>query len=82
MNRSRGTSGALRQRDQRVRVGRVADHEHLDVVGGAGVDRLALRLEDAAVGLEQVGALHARSARAGADEQADVAAVEGPFGSS
>ena len=40
------------------------------------VDRLALRLEDAAVGLEQVGALHAFRARARADEQADLGAVE------
>ena len=63
-------------RDQRVRVRRVADHEHLDVVGRAGGDRLALRLEDAAVGLEQVGALHALRARARADQQRDVAAVE------
>ena len=63
-------------RDQRVGVGRVADDEHLDVVGGAGGDRLALRLEDAAVGLEQVGALHALGARARAHEQRDVGAVE------
>ena len=49
----------------------------LHVVGGAGGDRLALRLEDAAVGLEQVGALHALRARARAHEQAHVGAVEG-----
>ena len=47
--------GRVRAGDQRVGVGRVADHQHADVVRGAGVDRLALRLEDAAVGLEQVG---------------------------
>ena len=76
VKRSRGTSGALRMRDQAVGVRRVADHEHLDVVGGALVDRLALRLEDPAVGLEQVGALHALGARARADQQRDVAAVE------
>ena len=45
----------VRAGDQRVGVGRVADHQHPDVVGGDGVDRLALRLEDAAVGLQQVG---------------------------
>ncbi len=76
VKRSLGTSGALERRDQAVRVGRVADHQDLDVVGRAGVDRLALRLEDAAVGLEQVGALHALAARAGRRQQADLAAVE------
>lgn len=59
-------------RDERVGVGRVADDEDLDVVRGVVVDGLALRLEDAAVGGEQVAALHALGARAGADEQGDV----------
>ena len=72
-----GNVGRVRHRDQRVRVRRVADDEDPDVVGGAGVDRLALGLEDRAVGLEQVGALHPRTARPRADEQADVGAVEG-----
>ena len=63
--------------DQRVGVGRVADDEDLDVVRGVVVDGLALRLEDAAVGLEQVAALHALGTGAGADEQRDVGAVEG-----
>ena len=39
--------GRVRHRDQAVRVGRVADDQDLDVVRRAGVDRLALRLEDA-----------------------------------
>ena len=43
---------------------------------GVGVERLALRLEDRAVGLEEVGALHALRARARADEQRDVHPVE------
>ena len=47
------------------------------VVGGAGVERLALRLEDLPVGLEQVGALHALRARPRAHQQRDVHAVEG-----
>ena len=63
-------------RDQGVGVGRVADDQDLDVVRRVGVDGLALRLEDRAVGLEQVGALHALGARARADQQADVGAVE------
>ena len=40
--------------NQGVGVGRVADHEHPDVIGGNGVDGLILRLEDATVGLKQV----------------------------
>src|SRR3712207_7674215 len=53
---------SIRHRDQAVGVCRVADDQHLHVVGRAGVDRLPLRFEDAAVRLEQVGALHPRSA--------------------
>jgi hypothetical protein len=67
-------------RDQRVGVRRVADNEHADVVRRAGRDGLALGLEDAAVGLEQVGALHALGARARADEHGDVRAVERRLG--
>ena len=39
-------------------------------------DRRALRAEDARVRREQVGALHAGTARPRADEQRDAAAVE------
>src|SRR5690606_25053358 len=60
----------------RVRVRRVADDEDTHVGGSTGVDRLTLRAEDAAVRGEQVGTLHARTARTGADEQRDVHAVE------
>ena len=67
----------VRLGDESVGVGRVADDQDLDVVGGVVVDGLALRLEDAAVGRQQVAALHARGAGAGADEQGDVGAVEG-----
>ena len=63
-------------RDERVGVGRVAGHRDADVVGGVVVQGLALTGEDAAVGLEQVAALHAGAARAGADEQGEVDAVE------
>lgn len=63
-------------RDERVGVGRVAHDQDLDVVRGVVVDRLALRLEDAAVGGEQVAALHALGTRAGADEQRDVRTLE------
>jgi hypothetical protein len=76
VNRSAGTSGAGLG-DQGVGVGRVADDQDADVVRGVGVDGLTLRLEDAAVGLEEVTALHALGAGAGADQQGDVRAVEG-----
>ena len=71
-----GDVGRVVLRDQRVGVGRVAGHADADVVGGDGVERLALRGEDRAVGLQQVAALHARAARPGADEQRQVDAVE------
>ena len=74
---ARGHVGRVLLGDQRVGVGRVADHEHLDVAGGVLVDGLALRAEDPAVGLQQVTALHARGTRPRADQQGDVGAVEG-----
>ena len=55
--------------NKRVRVRRVAHDEHLDVTVREVVDGLALRAEDGAVGAEQVRALHALRARAGADEE-------------
>src|SRR5699024_5256241 len=57
-------------------VRRVAGDRHVHVVGRDLVQGGALRGEDAAVGLEQVTALHARAARAGADEEGVVDAVE------
>ena len=66
--------------DQGVGVGRVADDEDLDVALGAARQRLALRLEDAAVRRQQVGALHARLARHRADEQGDVGVAERDVG--
>ncbi len=68
--------GGVGHRDQRVGVGRVAGHADADVVGRDLVERLALGGEDRAVGLEQVAALHALGAGAGADEQGEVRAVE------
>ena len=61
--RSRGDVGSVAHRDEGVGVGRVAGHGDADVVGRDVVEGLALRGEDAAVGLEQVAALHARAAR-------------------
>jgi len=71
-------SGGVSASDQRVGVGRVADDEHPDVVGGVRVERGALGPEDAAVGLEKVGPFHALGSRAGTDEKRDVGAVERP----
>ena len=75
--RSRGTSGALLAAISAFVFAGLPTTSTLMSSAACGVDRLALRLEDAAVGLEQVGALHASAARARADEQRDVRAVEG-----
>src|SRR4029077_4885287 len=64
-------------RDQAVRVGWVADDQHLHPSGGALVQRAALDGEDLAVLAQQLGALHALGARGRADEQGDVDTVEG-----
>jgi hypothetical protein len=64
------------RRDEGVGVRGVAHDQHPHVVGGTGVDGLSLRLEDAAVRLEQVAALHAGRARPGAHQQRHVDAVE------
>ena len=73
----RGEVGRVAHGDQRVRVGRVADHQHLDVAGGVGVERLALDGEDGAVRLQEVLALHAGPTRARPDQQRVLRAVEG-----
>ena len=75
--RSAGTSGAWALGDQAIGVGRVADDQHLHVSGGVGVQCLTLGLEDGAVGLQQVSALHALGTRPGADQKRDVDSVEG-----
>src|SRR6056297_633398 len=66
-------------RDQAVGVGRVADHQYLDVPGSMIVERLALRAEDLAVLGQQVAALHARTARLGTDQQRVVGILEAFF---
>lgn len=71
----RHTVGRSR-RDQGVRVGGVADHRDTHACCGIGGDGSPLRAEDAAVGCEQVGALHAGAARSCADQQGEVATVE------
>ena len=72
--------GGVGHRDEGVGVGRVAGDADAHVVGGDRVEGLALRGEDRAVGREQVAALHAGAARAGADEQGEVDAVEDLLG--
>ena len=71
-----GDVGSVGHRDEGVGVGRVAGDRDPHVVGRDVVERLALGGEDAAVGLEQVAALHAGAAGAGPDEQGVVDAVE------
>ena len=70
----------VRGSDQRIGVGGIADHEHLDVVCSAGVQGLALGAEDAAVGGQQVAPLHAGLTRHGADEEGDIGPLEGLLG--
>ena len=62
--------------DQRVGVGRVADHEDAQVFGGVLVERQTLHREDGTIGLEQVLALHALAAGPRADQKRHVGAVE------
>ena len=62
--------------DGGVGVRGVAHDEDAHVVSGAVVDGLALGAEDARVGLEQVGALHALAARHGTHQVRDVGALE------
>ena len=62
--------------DQRVRVGRVADHQHAHVAARAARQGGALRREDRAVGGQQVAALHALLARHCAHEQGKVGVAE------
>ena len=69
----RGVGGS----DEGVGVGRVAHDQDLDVLSGAGVDGLTLGAEDAAVGRQQVRALHAGLTRHRTNEEGDVGALEG-----
>ena len=75
-----GDVGRVVHGDEGVGVGRVADHEDAHVGGGVVAEGLALHGEDGAVGLEQVLALHALRAGAGADEQRVVDVAEGLVG--
>ena len=59
-----------------IGIGRVADHQHLDVFLGVFGDRFPLHFEDGAVGGEQVGAFHAGAAWFGANQHADIRVLE------
>ena len=63
--------------DEAIGVGRIADHQHLDVAAGDFGERFALRPENFAVGFEQILALHAGAARTRADEQGVFDVLEG-----
>src|SRR5699024_4905436 len=71
-----GHVGGVRRGDQGVGVGGVVLLVHAVVLGSAGVDGLALWAEVAAVGLQQVAALHALSARARLHQQGHVGTLE------
>jgi len=62
----------VRERDERVRVARVTDNDHLARGLGHIIQSLALLDENLTIHLEQVAAFHTRTARLGADEQRPV----------
>ena len=72
-------AAGLAGRDHAVRVRRVTDYRDAGVIRSNFVDDLALRGENFPVVLEEVGALHAGSARLRADEQAPVGTAEPDF---
>ena len=69
-------AGRVVRGDERIRVARIADHEHAHIARGVLGDGVALAGENFAVDAEQVFALHARLARHGADEQRPVHTFE------
>ena len=66
-------------RDQCVGIGRVAHYQHLDIPAGNLVHRRPLRSENLSVGSDQVLALHARTTRAGANQQGIIRILECSF---
>ncbi|CAI8382464.1 MAG: Uncharacterised protein [Halieaceae bacterium] len=56
-----------------ISIGGVANHQHLDIATCDSIHGLALGRENGGVGLQQIFALHARTAWAGADEQGVIA---------
>jgi len=63
--------------NQRVSIGGIAHHQHANIARRVVIDGLALLSKDGAVGLEQIRALHALAARAGADEECGGGILEG-----
>ena len=80
MNRSRGTSGALEVAISAFVFAGLPTTRTLMSSAAPALIASPCGLKIAAVGLEQVGALHARTARARAHQQADVRALEGSLG--
>ena len=76
VNRSAGMSGALLLAIRQLVLAGLPTTSTLMSDAAWALSACALRLEDAAVGLQQVAALHALGARPGADQQRDVDAVE------
>ncbi len=63
-------------RDQRIRIGRIADHQYAHVAARDRVERFALRREDLGVFEQQILALHAGAARPRADQHREIAVLE------
>ena len=66
--------------DVGVGIGRIADDEDFNVAIGNFVQRRALYFENFAIGVQQVGALHALGTRARSNQEGDVGIFEGDFG--
>ena len=68
--------GCVALSDQRIRIGRIAHHQHPHVAARDRVQRLALRRENLCVLEQQILALHAGSARPRADQHGVIAVLE------
>ncbi len=72
--------GRIGLSDQRVGVGRVANHQHLHIALGMRVQRLSLRCENRAIGRQQIFAFHARPARTRTDQKRAIHILERDIG--
>ncbi len=76
MNRFGGNEGRIALCNQRIGVCRIADHQHAHIAAGDGVERLSLRRKNLGVFQQQIFALHARAARAGTHQHAEITVFE------
>ena len=72
--------GRIALRDQRIRIGRIAHHQHAHVAGGNRVQRLSLGGEYLGILQQEILALHARTTRPSADQHGEIAILEADVG--